>query len=329
MKVNYQNNRDISFNGFYNNKALKKGLEFAADNGTLFCATTTLALSAIRPLSILATPKTDKKNKQVASSKSIMSSVNGYIIALACSLPLSKAIKRIDKNPKKYLSQSTISNLKESGKTLAESKAYSMATQLFKLGLGFLIAAPKAVLTALGTPYILKLFDKKNPEQENFEIKGKNTNFKGKRDFSKKIGKIINNKKFQNFVKENKDSNFPLHIVAMTDTFSTSVFVQQTLINKKLKEKDKKPLVYNSIIATVLSITSTYLVDYLTKGQTDKFIQKFTEANKNDPKLAKYIEGIKIAKPMLIAGLLYYIAIPVISTFMADRVSLKNSIDKP
>lgn len=329
MKVNYQNNRDISFNGFYNNKALKKGLEFAADNGTLFCATTTLALSAIRPLSILATPKTDKKNKQVASSKSIMSSVNGYIIALACSLPLSKAIKRIDKNPKKYLSQSTISNLKESGKTLAESKAYSMATQLFKLGLGFLIAAPKAVLTALGTPYILKLFDKKNPEQENFEIKGKNTNFKGKRDFSKKIGKIINNKKFQNFVKENKDSNFPLHIVAMTDTFSTSVFVQQTLVNKKLKEKDKKPLIYNSIIATVLSITSTYLVDYLTKGQTDKFIQKFTEANKNDPKLAKYIEGIKIAKPMLIAGLLYYIAIPVVSTFMADRVSLKNSIDKP
>lgn len=329
MKVNYQNNRDISFNGFYNNNALKKGLEFAADNGTLFCATTTLALSAIRPLSILATPKTDKKNKQVASSKSIMSSVNGYIIALACSLPLSKAIKRIDKNPKKYLSQSTISNLKESGKTLAESKAYSMATQLFKLGLGFLIAAPKAVLTALGTPYILKLFDKKNPEQENFEIKGKNTNFKGKRDFSKKIGKIINNKKFQNFVKENKDSNFPLHIVAMTDTFSTSVFVQQTLVNKKLKEKDKKPLIYNSIIATVLSITSTYLVDYLTKGQTDKFIQKFTEANKNDPKLAKYIEGIKIAKPMLIAGLLYYIAIPVVSTFMADRVSLKNSIDKP
>lgn len=329
MKVNYQNNRDISFNGFYNNNALKKGLEFAADNGTLFCATTTLALSAIRPLSILATPKTDKKNKQVASSKSIMSSVNGYIIALACSLPLSKAIKRIDKNPKKYLSQSTISNLKESGKTLAESKAYSMATQLFKLGLGFLIAAPKAVLTALGTPYILKLFDKKNPEQENFEIKGKNTNFKGKRDFSKKIGKIINNKKFQNFVKENKDSNFPLHIVAITDTFSTSVFVQQTLVNKKLKEKDKKPLIYNSIIATVLSITSTYLVDYLTKGQTDKFIQKFTEANKNDPKLAKYIEGIKIAKPMLIAGLLYYIAIPVVSTFMADRVSLKNSIDKP
>ena len=63
MKVNYQNNRDISFNGFWNNKILKKGLEFAADNGTLFAATTTLALSSVRPLAILSTPKTDKKNK--------------------------------------------------------------------------------------------------------------------------------------------------------------------------------------------------------------------------------------------------------------------------
>ena len=32
------------------------------------------------------------------------------------------------------------------------------------------------------------------------------------------------------------------------------------------------------------------------------------------------VEGIKIAKPILIAGLVYYIAIPLISTFLADRV---------
>ena len=50
MKVNYEKNRDITFNGFYNNKALLKGLEFAAKNGTLFAATTTLGLSiAMKP----------------------------------------------------------------------------------------------------------------------------------------------------------------------------------------------------------------------------------------------------------------------------------------
>ena len=64
MKVNSTNKRNISFNGLWDNKALKKGLEFAAKNGTLFAGTTSLVFSTtIRPLSILATPKTDKKNK--------------------------------------------------------------------------------------------------------------------------------------------------------------------------------------------------------------------------------------------------------------------------
>ena len=52
MKVNYQNNRDMSFKGFLDSKILKKSLEFAAENGTLFAATATLALSGIRPLAI-------------------------------------------------------------------------------------------------------------------------------------------------------------------------------------------------------------------------------------------------------------------------------------
>ena len=115
MKVNFQNNRDISFSGFNDSKILKNGLKFAAENGTLFAATTTLALSTLRPLAILATPNTDKKNKQVACAKSLTSTANGYLIALACSLPLSRAIKTIDRNPKKYLNQNTIKNLTEEG----------------------------------------------------------------------------------------------------------------------------------------------------------------------------------------------------------------------
>ena len=118
MKVNQKDNRDISFNGFWNSKAVKKGLEFAAENGTLFAATTTLALSTVRPLVILATPKTDKKNKQVASAKSLTSTINGYLIALIASLPLSRAIKKIDKNPEKYLKPETINNLKEKGESV-------------------------------------------------------------------------------------------------------------------------------------------------------------------------------------------------------------------
>lgn len=325
MKVNYQKNRDISFNGFLNNNALKKGLEFAAENGTLFAATTTLVLSGARPLAILATPKTDKKNKQIACAKSITSTINGYIIALACSKPLSKAIKKIDKNPQKYLSSETIDSLKEQGKKITESKPYEMATQLFKLGLGLIIAAPKSILTAIGTPYLVNLFNPQQTLEEAQKPITENISFKGKDILPKKIGQIINNKKLQNFVVKNKDSNFPMHIIAATDTISTFAFVQQTATNKNFTEKEKKPLIYNSILSTAFSIISTYTIDALTKNKTDKFIEKYKKINKNDPNLSKQIEGIKIAKPILIAGCIYYIIIPIISTFIADRIKNKNN----
>lgn len=321
MKVNCQNNRDISFNGLYNNKALKKGLEFAADNGTLFAATTTLALSGIRPLAILITPKTDKKNKQVACAKSLTSSINGYLIALICSYPLSRSIKKIDKNPQKYLNPETIKILKDSKKSLKESKAYAMATQLFKLGLGLIIAAPKSILTAIGTPYTLKLFEtEKEKNKKNILDTNENLAFKGKDKLPTFISKILNKKYYQKFVNNHKDSNFPMHIIAATDTVSTVALTQQIATSKKMEEKDKKPLIYNSIISSFLSISSTYALDYSTRKQTNKLAIKIKDANKNDPKVAKYIEGLKIAKPILIAGGIYYIIIPIISTFLADRV---------
>ena len=273
---------------------------------------------------ILATPKTDKKNKQVASAKSWTSTINGYLIALLASLPLSNAIKRIDNAPTTYLKKETIKNLKEKEAELTKSKAYLMATQLFKLGLGFVIAAPKAILTAIGTPYVLKLFNTNENLKEAQEIKESGLVFKGKNNLSSGIGKIIENQKIQSFVKKHKDSNFPMHIIAATDTLSTAVFVQQTSKNKNLEKKDKKPLIYNSIISTTLSIISTYAIDHLTKGKTDKFIEKYKKINKNDPNLSKQIEGIKIAKPILIAGLIYYICIPIISTYLADRIKAKQ-----
>ena len=57
---------------------------------------------------------------------------------------------------------------------------------------------------------------------------------------------------------------------------------------------------------------------------TEKFVKKFSEINKNSPKLEKYLEGIKVVKPAMILGGIYYVAIPVISTFLSDRVDNKN-----
>ena len=324
MKVNYQNNRDTNFKGFYNNKALKKGLEFAANNGTLFAATTSLTLSTIRPITVLSTPDTDKTTKNAICAKSITSTITGYLIAVACSLPVANAIKKIDNNPEKYLNKDTIKTLKETGRTLKESKPYSMATQLFKLGLGCLIAAPKAMLTALGTPYILDLFNKNNNDYKLATEKPNSLIFKGKDNLAKGIGKNLNNRNLQKFVNKNKDSNFPLHVIAATDTMATGAFIHQTKKSKKLKNEEKKSLIYNSIISTSLSIASTYIIDNLTRKQSDKFIEKYKKINFNDPNLSKQLEGIKIAKPILIAGCVYYIAIPLISTFLAGKIKLQK-----
>lgn len=97
----------------YTNRFVKKGLKFAADNGSLFVASASLALSTVaRPLSIMATPNTDKQNKKYACAKSLASSVAGYMVMLVSSIPLAKAIKNIDENPHEYLKATTIKNLK-------------------------------------------------------------------------------------------------------------------------------------------------------------------------------------------------------------------------
>lgn len=301
----------------YNSKILKKGLEFASNNGALFVATTSLLLSTVaRPIAIMATPKTDRQNKEYAASKSLASSAVGYLMMLACSLPLANAVKKIDENPKKYLKENTIAVLKEGANPLVKSSKYKFATQLFKLGLGFLIAVPKSVLTCSLIPLLKKnVFDK---EKENNNA---NISFKG---LEKPVSSALNSSIVQRFSEKFHKTNFEQHIISLTDALSTSAFIWQTSKSKQIEKDRKKALMYNSAISTGLCISGGYTINSLTKKSTDMFIKNFKNANKNSPKLDKYIEGIKIAKPAIILGGLYYIAIPLISTFIADRCDKKN-----
>lgn len=326
---NINNKNAVAFKGLYNNKILLNGLKLAADNGTLFSAGAMLAMSmTARPLAIMATPKTDIENKKYACAKSFSSGIINFIIALAASLPIANAVKKINQNPSKYLKQKTITNLQGTAKTLSESKKYSFATQLFKLGVGLLIAAPKSSLTCeLIPPIMSKVFHKKEQPRishsQNIK-KGKVISFKGAYDktaehLAKGIGKLIDTKPLQDLAKRFYDSNLSQHIMSLTDIVLTLTFVKQTAKNKKISEKRKKPLIYNSLISTGLCLTGGYALNSATEVQTKKFIQKFREANKDLPNLEKYVEGIKIAKPVLLLAGIYYIVIPVIATFLADR----------
>ena len=320
MKVN----SNITFQGLYTNKTFKKGLEFAAENGALFSAATIFGCSVgVRPLSIWMTPHVDKESKKALCAKSITSSFAGYVMMFGISKPVANSIKKIDKNPQKYLSAKTIQNLKEESATLQNSKAYSFATQMFKLGVGVVSAIPKALLTVAGLPVVIKkTFPKKQEEKQQ------NINFKGKNDkIAKSIAKTIEKEGVQNFSKKHKDSNFPMHIVALTDLLTTATFIHETNRSKKIEETRKKTLVYNATISTGLSILSSYIIDKLLEKPTEKFIENFRKANKELPNVEKQVEGIKIAKPMLIMAGIYYALIPFISTFITEKAEHSNKFN--
>lgn len=316
MKVN----SNITFQGLYTNKTFKKGLEFAAENGALFSAATIFGCSVgVRPLSIWMTPHVDKENKKVLCAKSIASSLAGYLMMFGISKPVANSIKKIDKNPEKYLSSKTIQNLKEKNETLQYSKTYTFATQMFKLGLGVVTAVPKALLTVAGLPVIMK---KAFPQEQ--ETNRQNISFKGKKDgLAKNIAKVINQDGMQKFSKKYKDSNFPMHIVALTDVLTTATFIHETNRSKKIEEKRKKTLAYNAAISTGLSVLSGYIIDKLLDKPTEKFIQNFRKANKGLPNVEKQVEGIRIAKPILIMAGIYYTLIPFMSAFLSEKAEHK------
>ena len=168
QKKSVNKSANIAFGGFfnvnkiYNSNIFKKGLEFAADNGALFAAGIALATTVLlRPLAIFATPGVKQENKEYACAKSISSGAIGFGVMAAISTPIAQAIKKINKNPEKYLKAETIKNL-SGGANLLCAKKYRLATQLFKLGADFICAVPKALLTcALIPPIMTFLFPKR------------------------------------------------------------------------------------------------------------------------------------------------------------------------
>ncbi len=324
-------NVKLTGQNLYKNKLLHKGLEFAANKSATFMAGTALAFSTLRPITILATPKTDRENKKLACAKSIASAGINYTIMYGLTNVLAKGIKGIEENPNAYLKPNTIKKLEEAGKPLSASKKYQFIAQLYKLGLGVVMAIPKSALTCALIPPIMNKFlrgrNTNNLQENNNNKQIKNNKkiaFKGLNPLSKGIGKSMDNPTMQKMADRFKDTNYAMHIPVIGDILATGAFIHQTNKSKKIKEDRKKVLNYNAAISTGLSIGASYVVDKALDKPTEKFIKKFSEVNKDAPKLAKYVEGIKIAKPTLIMGSIYYLAIPLVSTFWAERIDNKR-----
>ena len=166
------------------------------------------------------------------------------------------------------------------------------------------------------------LFNKKvNNEQKDKQISFTGS---GSKSLSKLIGKAMDSSFIQKMSEKFHNTNFEQHIISLTDAAATTAFIAQTARSRKIEQSRKKALMYNAAISTGLCIAGGYAINGLLEKPAEKFIKNFAQANKSSPKLGKYIEGIKVAKPALILGGIYYIIIPLISTFLADRFDRKN-----
>jgi hypothetical protein len=63
-----------------------------------------------------------------------------------------------------------------------------------------------------------------------------------------------------------------------------------------------------------------YWLDGRVKNHTSKFIESFKQANINNPKLPKYIEGINILRPTIIFAFIYYGLLPIFSTYTSEKL---------
>ena len=297
---------------FYTNPILKKGFKFAQTNSALYMAATTLAFSTIvRPISIALTPNTDKEDKTISIAKSIGSAATGFLFMLLFSLPLAKGVGKIDANPEKYLNTNTFKKLKGGCDNIQDSKAYQLATQFFKLGLGFALAYPKAVIQNKIIPKVANYENKKEEESDKPSFKG----------LEKPISDIINKPAVFNFADKLKNTNFTVGMICLSDILSTLAFIGITNKNKNLDSHQKKVLNTNSALSTLLCILSGCTIDKLLEKPTDNFIKNFKKYNPDLKDFSKYSQGAKIVKTSLIFGLIYYCAIPLISTYFSSKLS--------
>ena len=198
-----------------------------------------------------------------------------------------------------------------------QSGAFNSMKQILKISPEIISTIPKAVITtALIAPAFHFLFSKKDNNKKG------NVSFTGAQ---KLVSNVMNNQKFQNFVIRNQNRNFVQSSLFFKDILATSLFAGFTMMNPKIKKEDKKPLINNSVISTGLTLLGAYGIDKLTQRPVEKMMCKLFKANKNSPNLEKYLNGLKVIKPIIILSGLYYIAVPVLSTFLAGKINKNES----
>lgn len=146
-----------------NSKSFGKMLEYAEAHPVSCNALFSLVLAGIlRPATILALPgkkDEDKENKINAAAHSLASAVIGFISATIVMSPFDAAMKKVSKDPAKYLgigkkAESYLGDLKAKG--LSKTAKYKNVETLMKMGPDIVIGIPRSIITIALIPPILK-----------------------------------------------------------------------------------------------------------------------------------------------------------------------------
>lgn len=153
-----------------------------------------------------------------------------------------------------------------------------------------------------------------------------------KKDRFEKIGQWGNKK--QEAAKKSNYDKLTKHFSVLVSTVLSSLYVFNTSKSKTI-EKDRKPaLITNMALVWGISTVSGYLLDNSINKKFDKFLNKvnifnsknieFKAKNGNIVKtvpLKNIVNGLKIAKGLVIFSMMYRYFGPVIATPLADKVS--------
>lgn len=340
MKINSITNNSPNFTGGIPTKAALNGLEFISEHAASFSAGVSfVSAMALRPMAISMTPNAKKENKEYLNANSFASGLIKLGVAEVVAIPVEKAVKKIDENPKKFLKSSTIDTLTDGAGDLAKSADYKFATQMLKTGANFISAIPKSALTIALIPIIMdKVYknskNKKVVQQQlNKDIYEKKynpvfkkvydkTSFTGFSDtIAKGVGKVLDIDAVQKFAKKNSKSSADVarNMSVATDVMLLAAYAGTTKASKKIDDKKKNVLIASEVLSTGICIFGGLAVDKLIKKWSKGAIERFKEAYKNDPKLPKYLEGINILRPTMVFAIIYYGLAPIITTMLSDK----------
>ena len=153
-------------------------------------------------------------------------------------------------------------------------------------------------------------------------------------NIAKIFGKVMQSKPAEKLVKGTQNSpgwvknNLFSHLIVLGSATLSGAYVVKTLTNDKLDERKRKTLAINQSAVFGVSTIMAYTFDKALGKWTNNLIDKFKKVNAGNPKLDKYVNGIKIAKTTIIIDMVYRFIAPVavtpVANYFGNRLEIKK-----